>query len=64
MHEPSDWLEVNLKTTHVITTVETQGRFGNGQGQEYAEHFMVDYWRESLGKWTRYKNYKGEEVGL
>ncbi|KAK2719726.1 hypothetical protein QYM36_005266 [Artemia franciscana] len=62
MHEPSDWLEVNLKTTHVITTVETQGRFGNGQGQEYAEHFMVDYWRESLGKWTRYKNYKGEEI--
>ncbi|XP_065575253.1 discoidin domain-containing receptor A-like [Artemia franciscana] len=62
MHEPSDWLEVNLKITHVITSLETQGRFGNGQGQEYAEHFMVEYWRESLGKWTRYKNYKGEEI--
>lgn len=38
------------------------GRFGNGQGQEFAEHFLIEYWRDSLGKWVRYKDVKGEEV--
>jgi hypothetical protein len=38
------------------------GRFGNGQGQEFAEHFLLEYWRESLAKWVRYKDIKGEEV--
>jgi hypothetical protein len=38
------------------------GRFGNGQGQEFAEHFLLEYWRESLAKWVRYKDTKGEEV--
>jgi len=38
------------------------GRFGNGQGQEFAEHFLLEYWRDSLGKWVRYKDTKGEEV--
>nr|CAH0107509.1 unnamed protein product [Daphnia galeata] len=61
-HQPRDWLEIDLKTDHVITAVETQGRFGNGQGQEFAEHFLLEYWRESLAKWVRYKDIKGEEV--
>ena len=39
------------------------GRFGNGQGQEFAEHFLLEYWRDSLAKWVRYKDTKGEEVG-
>lgn len=84
-HQPRDWLEIDLKTDHVITAVETQGintsksffhsfihfhwlnyvvgRFGNGQGQEFAEHFLLEYWRDSLAKWVRYKDTKGEEVG-
>ena len=123
-HQPRDWLEIDLKSDHVITAVETQGkeiirngwqficttlyfynqenqgsdkiefkgnrcikitldvsffnanrflirdfysvvstgRFGNGQGQEFAEHFLLEYWRESLAKWVRYKDLKGEEV--
>ncbi|EFX65895.1 hypothetical protein DAPPUDRAFT_303380 [Daphnia pulex] len=61
-HQPRDWLEIDLKMDHVITAVETQGRFGNGQGQEFAEHFLLEYWRESLAKWVRYKDIKGEEV--
>ncbi|KAK4026918.1 hypothetical protein OUZ56_015941 [Daphnia magna] len=60
-HQPRDWLEIDLKTDHVITAVETQGRFGNGQGQEFAEHFLLEYWRESLAKWVRYKDTKSEE---
>ncbi|KAK4026906.1 hypothetical protein OUZ56_015930 [Daphnia magna] len=61
-HQPRDWLEIDLKTDHVITAVETQGRFGNGQGQEFAEHFLLEYWRESLAKWVRYKDTKSEEA--
>ncbi|XP_039287314.1 discoidin domain-containing receptor 2 [Nilaparvata lugens] len=60
--EPKEWLEVDLHSVRVITAVETQGRFGNGQGQEYAEAYLLEYWRPRLGKWVRYRNNKGEEV--
>ena len=57
-----DYLEVDLRSEHVVTGVETQGRFGNGQGQEYAEHFLLEYWRDSLAKWVRYKYHNNSEV--
>ncbi|XP_034232582.1 discoidin domain-containing receptor 2-like [Thrips palmi] len=60
--DPSEWLQVELHSVHVITAVETQGRFGNGQGQEYAEAFILEYWRPSLDKWVRYRDQEGEEV--
>ncbi|XP_054275627.1 discoidin domain-containing receptor 2-like [Macrosteles quadrilineatus] len=60
--EPTEWLEVDLHKVHVITAVETQGRFGNGQGQEFAEAYLLEYWRPRLGKWVRYRDVKGEEV--
>ncbi|BET00240.1 Discoidin domain-containing receptor [Nesidiocoris tenuis] len=60
--EPKDWLEIDLHTVHIITATETQGRFGNGQGQEFAEAYMVEYWRPRLGKWVRYRDIKGNEV--
>ncbi|XP_046678553.1 discoidin domain-containing receptor 2-like isoform X2 [Homalodisca vitripennis] len=60
--EPKEWLEVDLHGVHVITAVETQGRFGNGQGQEFAEAYLLEYWRPRLGKWVRFRNIKGEEV--
>lgn len=62
--EPTEWLEVNLHTVRVITSVGTQGRFGNGQGQEFTEAFMIDYWRPKLGKWVRYRNITGNEVNM
>ncbi|XP_060535114.1 discoidin domain-containing receptor 2-like isoform X2 [Cylas formicarius] len=46
----------------MITATETQGRFGNGQGIEYAEAYMLEYWRPRLQKWIRYHDAKGEEV--
>ena len=61
-HQPRDWLEIDLRQDHVITAVESQGRFGNGQGQEFAEHYLIEYWREPVAKWVRYKDVKGEEV--
>ncbi|XP_071444352.1 discoidin domain-containing receptor 2-like [Hetaerina americana] len=60
--EPKEWLEIDLHSVHVLTAAETQGRFGNGQGQEYAEAYLLEYWRPRLGKWVRYRDIKGEEV--
>ncbi|XP_050311862.1 discoidin domain-containing receptor tyrosine kinase B-like isoform X2 [Anthonomus grandis grandis] len=57
-----EYLEVDLQRNHLMTWTETQGRFGNGQGQEYAEAFLVEYWRSSLGQWVTYKDSRGEKV--
>jgi len=55
-------LEIDLHTVHTITATGTQGRFGNGQGVEFSEAYMLEYWRPKLGKWVRYRNFRGEEV--
>lgn len=46
----------------MITATGSQGRFGNGQGVEYAEAYILEYWRPRLSKWIRYRNHLGEEV--
>ncbi|CAB0034326.1 unnamed protein product, partial [Trichogramma brassicae] len=61
-NDPREWLEIDLHTVHLITATGTQGRFGNGVGVEYAEAYMLEYWRPKLGKWVRYKDIKGQEV--
>lgn len=61
--EVREYLEINLQKDHLITWTETQGRFGNGQGQEYAEAFLVEYWRSSFNQWIVYKDSRGEKVG-
>lgn len=61
-NEPKEWLQVDLKTVHMVTAAGTQGRFGNGQGVEFTEAYILEYWRPRLGKWMRYHNNKGEEV--
>lgn len=40
----------------MITATSTQGRFGNGQGVEYAENYLLEYWRPRLSKWIRYRS--------
>ena len=60
--EIREYLEVDLVRDHLITWTETQGRFGNGQGQEYAESFLIEYWRNSLNKWSSYKDSKQRKV--
>lgn len=54
--------QIELHQVHVISAIETQGRFGNGHGQEYAEAFVVSYWRPELTKWVRYRDITGNEV--
>lgn len=60
--EVREYLEVDLQKNHLMTWTETQGRFGNGQGQEYAEAFLVEYWRTALNQWVTYKDSRGEKV--
>ncbi|XP_018324989.1 discoidin domain-containing receptor 2-like [Agrilus planipennis] len=60
--EPEEWLQIDLHTVHLVTSVGTQGRFGNGQGVEYSEAYILEYWRPRLNKWIRYRNYRGEEI--
>lgn len=57
-----DYLQVDLLQTHVITAIRTQGRYGKGQGQEYTEAYVLEYWRPGFTKWQRWKNTQGKEV--
>ncbi|CAH0703306.1 unnamed protein product [Spodoptera exigua] len=59
--ESTEWLEIDLHSVHVITGTGTQGRFGNGQGQEFAKAYVIEYWRPKLGKWVRYRTGDGQE---
>ncbi|CAH0715978.1 unnamed protein product, partial [Brenthis ino] len=60
--ESTEWLEIDLHSVHVITGAGTQGRFGNAQGVEYAEAYVLEYWRPKLGKWVRYRAADGKEI--
>lgn len=43
--EAAEFIEVDLGAVHAVTAVLTQGRFGNGHGQEFAEAYFVEYTR-------------------
>ena len=50
-----EYLEIDLEVPHVITSVVVQGRYGNGLGQEYAEYYVMMYWREDTRTWVEYR---------
>jgi discoidin domain receptor family protein 2 len=59
----NEHLQIDLLSNHVITSIKTQGRFGRGQGQEYTEAYLIEYWRPGFGStWKRWKNLQGKEV--
>lgn len=60
--EVYEFLEVDLSQLKIVTLVETQGRFGNGQGQEFATNYRLEYQRADDGRWFRYKNHNGSEI--
>lgn len=62
--EVREYLEIDLDEDHLVTWTETQGRWGNGQGQEYTEAFTVEYWRKSIGRWVEYKDSKDCRVRI
>ncbi|KAF0305794.1 Discoidin domain-containing receptor tyrosine kinase B [Amphibalanus amphitrite] len=57
-----EYLEVNLAWPRVISAVSLQGRFGNGQGREFADQFTLEYWRPGLTAWKPYKAWNGSQV--
>ncbi|KAF2351493.1 Serine-threonine/tyrosine-protein kinase catalytic domain [Trinorchestia longiramus] len=61
-NEGEEYLEVNLVDDRVITKVEVQGRFGNGQGKEFAQQYKLQYYRSSIDKWVMYKDGHGSEL--
>ena len=56
-----EWLQVDFRGMHVISAIETQGRFGNGQGKEFTEQYRVEYWRPEFTAWKKFKP-EGREV--
>ena len=58
----SEWIEIDLGSVHVITATETMGRFGNGQGAEFSENYMLEYYRPRLNKWVRYRDIENSEI--
>ena len=60
--EGKEWLEIDLGSVHTISATETQGRFGNGQGVEFSEAYLLEYFRPRLAKWVRYRTRENTEV--
>ncbi|PNF33862.1 hypothetical protein B7P43_G07228 [Cryptotermes secundus] len=57
-----EYLQVDLGDVYVLTGVETQGRYDRGRGQEYAEEYMIEYWRPGLDEWKQYSRWDGKQV--
>lgn len=59
-----EYLEIDLRNVSVVSAIATQGRYGNGRGQEYAEAFRLEYWRPQLKQWRPYKRWDGSQVTI
>ncbi|XP_067204173.1 discoidin domain-containing receptor 2-like isoform X2 [Linepithema humile] len=57
-----EWLQVDLQSAHVITGVQTQGRFDHGRGQEYVEDYTLEYRRPGFTQWRLYKHWDSKEI--
>jgi discoidin domain receptor family protein 2 len=57
-----EWIQLNLTHTFVITGISTQGRFGNGLGVEYAEHFWLEYTHDNGKTWNKWIDKNGNHV--
>ncbi|XP_071513035.1 discoidin domain-containing receptor 2-like isoform X2 [Panulirus ornatus] len=57
-----EYLEVDLGRLHVVTATGTQGRFGNGNGREYTEAYMLEYWRPGLPDFRIYTTGYGNQT--
>ncbi len=44
---PNEWLEIDFGNLTYLTQVETQGRFDNGRGKEYADYYILMYTRSN-----------------
>lgn len=61
------FFQVNLLKNFIIGGIETQGRYGNGTGREFAQFYILDYWRTGFlndndNVWIRYRNQSNHTV--
>jgi hypothetical protein len=59
-----EWIQVDLRDLFVITSVATQGRFGNGVGVEFTEEFWLEYSRDNGTTWFKWSDQEGNHVCL
>ncbi|XP_059092782.1 discoidin domain-containing receptor 2-like isoform X2 [Tigriopus californicus] len=57
-----EFIEVDLGSMFVITETMTQGRFGKGRGQEYAEAYTIQYWRPGMMDFKDYRDNMGRAI--
>lgn len=43
----------------VVTAIETQGRYDEGRGVEFAAAYKIEYWRSSIDRWVQYRDDAG-----
>jgi discoidin domain receptor family protein 2 len=61
-NESAEYLEIDLLSDHIISSVLIQGRYGNGLGQEFAEFFAFEYRSSIDQQYIRYTDEKGISV--
>lgn len=59
-----EYLQIDFGTVHMITGVQTQGRYDHGRGQEYAEEYTIEYWRPGMEQWKQYNRWDGKQVSI
>jgi discoidin domain receptor family member 2 len=57
-----EFLQVDLGQVHVVSGIETQGRYNRGRGLEYVEEYTIEYWRPGLPEWHTYRTWDLKEV--
>ena len=58
----AEYLQIDLGDLKVITHALSQGRFGSGRGQEYAEFYTIKYWRSGMTDFKEYRDALGRAV--
>ena len=61
-NEGKEYLEVNLGGPHIVSKLEVQGRFGNGQGKEFVKQYKLKFWRPGMKSWVTHQDGYGNEV--
>ena len=59
--DATEWIEIDLQEVKIGTATETMGRFGNGQSAEFAESYVLEYYRPRLAKWVRYRDMESQQ---
>ena len=57
-----EFLEIDLGEEYLLQGVVTQGRFANGLGQEFAEYYRIQYWKEGMSEFKEYTTKDGSSV--